>query len=358
MAPWRGIDTWGLHIVTRYAVEQLTQERGDLALRVLAAAHMGPVFDVDDVHTLLIEKGLGEDLGMLDFHIGADLFASLPESFMTTDQPISLLLECLGEPGECERASLWHLSEGAAAYRLLRVNDVPFGQLYWAIEEFPELSAAVLRKMVDDSSLNTSEVAAQLRVVSMLGRQGSSLLSIPSYRTPDPALSSSEGWEELALAAWKSGNVWLGIHAQSMSLAVEGLTEGFRNKLEGALTELSPTSRRQVGVAVEYHHPGEAWLLSDQRARVGVRRVQAARAWEAKDYGSLVDYLQDLDLTVRNEAVSEEPLPDELVKLLPVTLRHPEFWSCEECGTTIGIDSDTCSCGVHRPDDELDKLLT
>lgn len=358
VTPWRGIDTWGLHVVTRYAAESITTERGDLALRVLAASHMGPVFDVDDVHTLLVEKGIGEDLGMLDFHIGVDLFASLPESFMTTDQPISLLLECLGEPRESESASLWHLSEAAAAYLLLRVNDVPFGQLYWAIEQFPELSAAVLRKMLDDSSLSTSEVAAQLRVVSVLGRQGSSLLSIPSHRTPDPALSLTEGWEELALAAWKSGNVWLGLQAQSMSLAVEGLTEGFRNNLREALTGLSAKSRRQVGVVVEYHHPGEAWVFSDQRARVGVRRVQAARAWEAKDYGSLVNYLQDLDLSVRNEAVPEGPLPEGLVKLLPATLCQPEFWSCKECGTSIGIDSDTCSCGGHRPDDELNALTS
>lgn len=358
VTPWRGIDTWGLHTITRFAAEKLTTERGNLALRVLAAAHMGPVFDVDDVHSLLVEKGLGDDLEILDFHIGVDTFGSLPESFMTTDQPISLLLECLGEPGESQRASLWHLTDAAAAYLLLRVNDVPFGELYWAIEKYPKLSAAVLRKMIDDSSLETSEVASQLRVASMLGRQGSVLLSIPSYRTSDPALSPTEGWEDLALAAWKSGNVWLGLQAQSMSLAADGLTEGFRSELEGALSELSPTSRRQVGVVVEYHHPGEAWLLSDHRARAGARRVQAVRAWEDKDYGSLIDYLQDLDLAVRNEAVPDEQLPDELVKLLPLPLCHPEFWSCEACGTFVGIDSDTCTCGAHSPDDEFDKLLT
>jgi hypothetical protein len=358
IAPWRDIDTSGLYVVTRYAAEQLTPEREELALRVLAAAHIGPIYDVDEVRALLVEKGFRENLGMLDLHFGTELFESLPKSFSTTDQPLSLLIDCLGEPGESARADLWHLSEASAAYDLLRVNDVAFGQLYWAIETFPELSAAIARKIVDDSSLTTNEVAAQIHAVSTLGRYGSMLLDIPSDRAPRARLSPTDGWEEMAIAAWGTGNAWLGLQALTLSLDAEGFTESSLHTLKAALGGLSPTARRQIGLVVEYHHPGQAWLLSDPLARAGVCRVQSGMAWAAKDNETLVELFQDPDLSVRNEAIPDDALPNELVELLRTTLPRPECWSCQRCGSALGIDADKCSCGNNRPDDELEKLMS
>lgn len=357
VSPWKEIDTWGLHTVTRYAAERLTSDRGALAIRVLAAAHMGGIYDAIDVHSLLTAKGFGQDFELLNFALGFDAFANLPKSFKTEDQPVKLLLDCLGDPAESENSDLWHLNEASAAFALLHVTDVAFGSIYWAADSYPELAAALAQKMVDDSNLEVGAVAAQLDVVAKLGREGSLLLYIPSDRTPDTLLTPTDGWEELIMDAWKTGNEWLGLQALSVSVAAEGFTDEFLNALSETLSELPPNSRRLVGKAVEYHRPGETWLLSDSRALAGVRRIQAGRAWEAGDYRSLVAYLQDADLTIRNVAVPDCALPHQLKELLPVKLPRPERWSCRKCGNYQDLTEKSCPCGGKRPADELDKLL-
>ena len=145
--------------------------------------------------------------------------------------------------------------------------------------------------------------------------------------------------------------------ALTLSVEADGFTESALTALQVSLGELSPSARRQVGAVVEYHHPGQDWLLSDSLARLGASRVRAGIAWKSEDYETLDALFRDPDLAVRNEGVPDDPLPIESLELLRGVLPRPKRWSCKKCGESVHIDTHTCLCGKNRPDDKLAKLL-
>lgn len=357
IAPWQDVDVLGLEFVASYAAEKLDVSRANLASRVMAAAEISSYLGSDEVRKMLVAKGFRNEVALLDSGIGTSFLAGFPESFTTTTQPLQLLKESLGEPEECSAHDLWHLDAAAAAYGLLRANDVSFGQLYWAVEHHPVLSGQVVKKMVEDSPLPTGKVAAQIRAIFDEDPAESRLLSIPSNRTIRARLSPSSDWEECALSAWKSRNDWLGLLGFTMFLAAEEVTDSTIGALEKMLFGATPAARKQIGVVAEYHRPGQAWTSEDALCRSGSRRVQAVHALRDNDYARLAQYLQEPDLEIRNESVCFTTLPEGLIGRLPSVPDEAVCWTCWQCGQAMAITDDACSRSHPRPDDKLAERL-
>ncbi|MBP2266398.1 hypothetical protein J3A64_001862 [Pseudarthrobacter sp. PvP004] len=356
VTPWQDIDVSGIEIVAEHAAENIDSSRGTLASRVLAGSLVGPNTCFDRVRKLLKAKGFHDEVAFLSRGIGGDMFAGLPESFRNTSQPEELMRDSLGEPEACSAADLWHLDAAAAAYASLRVNDMPFGLLYWAAENNPALARQLIRRVVDDSSLATGQVAAQIRAV-LADPDASLLLTVPSPRTPKNALLPSVGWEVDAMSAWRSRNDWLGRLAFSLSLAATKISDSTIDEMRKLVSAVTPQARKEFGVITEWHRPGTRWVDEDALCKSGARRVQTIRAWENKDYPTLIRNFQDPDLEIRNKSILVPEWPQELVVLLPAIIPEATSWTCWQCGKLMAQTDTVCPENHPRPDDKVAARL-
>ncbi|MCD4849693.1 hypothetical protein LN996_02585 [Arthrobacter sp. AK01] len=354
---WQDIDVSGIEVVAEHAAEIIDPSQSRLASRVLAGSLIGPTESFDHVRKLLRAKGFHDEVAFHDSGLEGDFLAAFPESFSKTSQPDELMRDALGEPEACSAADLWHLDAASAAYTLLRINDLPFGQLYWAAEKHHALACQTIRRLVDDSSLPTGQVAAQIRAVLAVGPDEGLRLTVPSPRTPKATLSPSAGWEDDALSAWRSRNNWLGRLAFTLFLAATEVSDSAIKELEHLVAAVTPQAKKELGIVTEWHRPGMKWVDEDALCRSGARRVQTIRAWEKKDYPTLIQNFQDSDLEIRNESLPVPEWPKELIDQLPTVIQEATSWTCWQCGQPMALTDDVCTQSHPRPKDKVAARL-